>query len=171
MKVVFESDEIVLADFCIGGIGVFNIDRAGAERFITETVIDSLHVSGWQAVTPNECWPAIAPIEKFVRQAVFQFRMSAQIADGANGQPLRRLASHGECPSVIEAKLRRHADAIFGQFRLHHFRRDVGILQNLFRKRAGIFWVDVDLPAAQSFPDNDRSTHARAKFDGDSGLA
>ena len=28
MKVVFESDEIILADFCIGGIGVFHIDRA-----------------------------------------------------------------------------------------------------------------------------------------------
>ena len=42
MKVVFQRDQIVLADFRIGGIGVFHIDRTVAERCVTETVIDSL---------------------------------------------------------------------------------------------------------------------------------
>ena len=38
------------------------------------------------------------------------------------------------------------------------------LLQNLFCDRAGVFGIDVDLPAAQCFPENDRSAHALAMF-------
>ena len=86
-------------------------------------------------------------------------------------KPLAALASHDERVGVVEAKLRRHADASFRQFRAASFPSEMSaILQNFFRNSAGIFGIEVDLPAAQSFPENDRSAHALAMFDGDSGL-
>ncbi len=45
MKIVFQCDQIVLADFRIGGIRILHIDRIVLQRCVTETVVDSGNVT------------------------------------------------------------------------------------------------------------------------------
>ena len=90
MQVVLERDEIVLRNLGVRRIGVLHIDGAVAERFVAEPVIDALHFLRGEFVALRERPPAIAALDKLVRESELQLRMSAQIADAANAFRLRQ---------------------------------------------------------------------------------
>ena len=75
LQIVLQHDEIALADLCVGGIRILHIDRAVPQRFVAESVIDADDVLRRELILIGERSPAVAPIEKFVGESEFQFRM------------------------------------------------------------------------------------------------
>jgi hypothetical protein len=69
LQVVLHSDEIVLPDLGVGGIGVLHVNRPVPKRFVTQPVIDPDDILCRQLILFRERSPAIAPIKEFVGQA------------------------------------------------------------------------------------------------------
>ena len=98
-------------------------------------------------------------------QARLQLRMRPQIADLLDPKPGRFTSPHDERVGVVEAKIARHADAELRELFSHLIFRDrLLCLENFFADRAGVFRIEIDLPAAQCLPKNDRAAHSRALF-------
>ena len=126
-------------------------------------MVDSLEILRGQLVTRGQRSPAVASVEKLVRQTELQFRMRAQIADRSNVAGRGGVASHDERVGVVEAEFIGNPDAEFGEFSPERLERnDAGRLQNFFGDRAGVFGIKRDLAGAKRFPENDRSAHSLA---------
>ncbi len=162
-EIVFQRDQVILRDLRIRRIGILDIDRPIPERFVAETVVDPLEILRGQLVTRGQRSPAVASIEKLVRQAELQLRMRAQIADRSNVASRGGVASHDQRVSVVEAEFIGNPDAESGEFSPKRLERNnARRFQNLFGDRPGVFGIERDLAGAERFPENDRSAHSLA---------
>ncbi len=59
LKIVLQHEQIVLADFRVGRVSIFDVDRAIPKGRVAETVIDSRDVLGGEFILLRERPPAI----------------------------------------------------------------------------------------------------------------
>src|SRR5438067_3040070 len=171
LEVVLQDDEIVFADFCVGGIGVLHVDGTVAQRLVTEPVIDPDDVLRRELVFFGQWLPAVAPVEKLVGEPELQLGMIPQITDRANRFFFGGRPPHDERISVVESEFACHADAEFRKL-LAHFPGANGrrSLENLFADCSRVFGIESDLLAAQRLPKNDGAAHSLTMLGGDAGV-
>ena len=166
LKIVFQRDQIVLADFRVGGIRILHVDRIVLQRCVAEAVIDPGNVARRELVTFGQLPPAIASIEKFVREPELEIGMFLEIADGANPKTLGLRAAHDERVGVVESEFTRDADSYLRELITERVgRRDLGLFENFLRDRAGVFGIERNLSRAKRFPQDDRAAHSLTVFD------
>ena len=101
--------------------------------------------------------PAVAAIHELVGEAEFQFRVRREVGDRADAQLLRQRLLHAERVRVVEAEKARHADAAFGERRLHVLDPfDAFAREDFLADRPGVFRVYVDIAAQQRLPQHAR---------------
>src|ERR1041384_5554180 len=100
----------------------------------------------------------------------FQLCMLLQIAHRANAASFCAITSHDERVSIIEAERFGHSNACFAELVRDLIERQfVAAFQNLLHDRAGVFRINVDLPAAKRLPKNDRAAHTLTMLGRNSG--
>src|SRR6476620_2320249 len=96
-----------------------------------------------------------------------QSRMIFQVGDRANAKFLCAASRHHESVSVVETKRFGHTDPGLSELIGDLLKcQSIAAFQNFVRNRAGVFGINVDLPAAQRFPKNDGAAHSLAMFGG-----
>ena len=86
--------------------------------------------------------PTILPIEEFVSETKFEFRMLLQIADCANAERARATARHNQRIGIVEPERLCAADARFRELAGDLIeRKAIASLEYFLRDRAGVFGI------------------------------
>ncbi len=81
LQIVFQHHQIAAVDHGVGRIDVDHVDFACQELAIGEVMVDPDDVALLQVVARCQRRPAVAAIEKFVRQRQLQFGQALEIGD------------------------------------------------------------------------------------------
>jgi hypothetical protein len=156
---VAQQAQVVAVDLGVGGVDIDHVCRAAGDGAVGERVRHAGDPVRRQIVGATQPLPAVVAIAELVAEGVAQVGMIAQIADGADAEPLRLTRPHRQRVAIRETQRRPDADASAAQRRAQASEAGSDRLpgEDLAAQRAGVLRIHVDVAAPQGAPE-----HARA---------